>query len=148
MRLNLRTDYGLRVLMYLLARPGERAQIETMAVSFDISSHHLTKVVQRLARGGFVVTHRGRAGGVALAREPSEINLGEVVRLLEADFVLVECFLAGENKCCFSPVCRLKGIVGEALDSFIDVFSRYTLSDLDESRLRQLTAHQGKLGSS
>lgn len=139
MRLNLRTDYGLRVLMYLLARPGKRAQVESMARSFGISSHHLTKVVQRLAHGGFVETQRGRAGGVMLAREPSEINLGDVVRQLEADFALVECFVAENDKCCFSPTCRLRGIVGEALNSFIDVFSRYSLADLDMPQLRQLT---------
>jgi len=143
MRLNLRTDYGLRVLMYLLARPGERASVESMARSFGISSHHLNKVVQRLARGGFVETHRGRTGGVVLAREASEINLGDVVRQLEADFALVECFLAEQNNCCFSPSCRLRGIVSEALSSFIDVFSRYSLADLDAPRLRQLTERTG-----
>ncbi|HET7411634.1 MAG TPA: Rrf2 family transcriptional regulator [Pararhizobium sp.] len=142
MRLNLGTDYGLRVLMYLLARPGERAQIDTMAAAFSISAHHLTKVVQRLSHAGFVDTYRGRAGGVVLARAPEAINLGDVVRSLEADFALVECFSESGNACCLSPACRLRGIIGEALGAFIDTFSKYTLADLEIADLKRLLAFQ------
>ncbi|MGN6550831.1 MAG: RrF2 family transcriptional regulator [Pararhizobium sp.] len=140
MRLNLGTDYGLRVLMYLLARPEERAQIETMAETFAISAHHLMKVVQRLARGGFVATHRGRAGGVVLARAPEGINLGDVVRSLETDFALVECFSENGSGCCLMPACRLRGIMGEALGAFVATFSKYTLADLAAREMRQLLA--------
>lgn len=140
MRLNLGTDYGLRVLMYLLARPDERAQIDAMAQAFAVSNHHLMKVVQRLARAGFVETYRGRAGGVVLGRAPEEINLGEVVRALEADFALVECFLENGNGCCLSPACRLRGIMGEALGAFVDTFSKYTLADLNGRELKRLLA--------
>lgn len=138
MRLNAGTDYGLRVLMYLLARRDERAQIETMAATFAVSANHLTKVVQRLARAGFVATYRGRAGGVALARSPDEINLGAVVRALEADFAVVECFLEGGAACCLLPACRLRSVVREALEAFISSVSKYTLADLDEPALKQL----------
>ncbi len=138
MRLNLATDYGLRVLMYLLARPAERAQVDTMAETFAISPHHLTKVVQRLSRAGFVDTHRGRSGGVVLARDAGEINLGAVVQAMEADFAMVECFVGGSEACCLSPACRLKGIIGEALRSFIEVLSRYTLADLQTPDLARL----------
>lgn len=140
MRLNLATDYGLRVLMYLLARPDERARVEAMAETFAVSSHHLTKVVQRLSRAGFVATYRGRSGGIVLARQPEDINLGDVIRALEADFALVECFLEEGNSCCLSPSCRLRGVIGEALDAFMDTFSRYTLADLQAPALSRLLA--------
>lgn len=140
MRLNLATDYGLRVLMYLLARPDERARVEAMAETFAVSSHHLTKVVQRLSRAGFVTTHRGRSGGIVLERAPEEINLGDVIRALEADFALVECFLEEGNSCCLSPACRLRGVIGEALDAFMGTFSKYTLADLQAPGLGHLLA--------
>ncbi len=143
MRLNVGTDYGLRVLMYLLAHPGERVQVDTMASAFDVSANHLMKVVQRLARAAFVDTYRGRAGGVVLSCSPGDLNLGDVIRSLEADFAVVECFLEGGSACCLSPACRLRGIVVEALDAFVVTFSRYTLADLDAPALRRLLALSG-----
>lgn len=140
MRLNVGTDYGLRVLMYLLAEPGERAQVDRMAETFAVSANHLNKVVQRLAHAGFVETYRGRSGGVALARSPADINLGDVVRSLEADFAVVECFLEGDAACCLTPACRLRGLMREALTAFIDTLSRYNLADLDAPDLKRLLA--------
>jgi len=140
MRLNVGTDYGLRVLMYLLAAPDQRAQIDAMAEAFAVSGNHLTKVVQRLAHAGFVTTHRGRAGGVALARPPRDINLGEVIRALEADFAVAECFLEGGSGCCLSPGCRLRRLMREAIDAFMSTFSKHTLADLDAPDLRKLLA--------
>ncbi len=140
MRLNVGTDYGLRVLMYLLARDRERVQVEEMAEILAVSANHLNKVVQRLSRAGFVTTHRGRGGGVALARPPEEINLGNVVRSLEADFAVVECFLEGKTACCLLPACRLRGLVREALEAFIATFSKHTLADLDTPDLKPLLA--------
>lgn len=138
MRLNVGTDYGLRVLMFLLAEPGERAQVDRMADAFSVSANHLNKVVQRLARAGFVETFRGRSGGMMLARAPGDINLGDVVRSLEADFGIVECFLDGGMGCCLSPACRLRGVVREALEAFLDTLSRYTLADLSSPELKQV----------
>ena len=140
MRLNVGTDYGLRVLMYLLARGGERVQVEEMAETFAVSANHLNKVVQRLARAGFVTTHRGRGGGIVLARAPDAINLGDVLRSLEADFAVVECFLEGKTACCLLPACRLRGIAREALEAFIAIFSKHTLDDLDTPDLKPLLA--------
>lgn len=138
MRLNIGTDYGLRVLMYLLAHSGARAQVDQMAEALDVSAHHLTKVVQRLARAGFVETYRGRSGGVVLARPPGDINLGEVISALESDFAVVECFLERGAACCLSPACRLRGLVREALEAFIATFSKHTLADLDAPDLKPL----------
>lgn len=140
MRLNVGTDYGLRVLMFLLAEPGERAQVDQMADAFAVSANHLNKVVQRLARAGFIETFRGRSGGIILARPPGDINLGDVVRSLEADFGLVECFLDGGMGCCLSPACRLRGVVREALEAFLDTLSRYTLADLSAPELKGVLA--------
>ena len=147
MRLNVGTDYGLRVLMFLLAEPGTRVQVDRMAEVFAVSSNHLNKVVQRLARAGFVDTFRGRSGGVALARRPGEINLGDVVRALEADFGVVECFLDGGTGCCLSPACRLRGLVRQALDAFLGTLSKYTLADLDAHDLKRLLASSSAPGA-
>lgn len=136
MQLTLYTDYSLRVLIYLGARPGENATISEIASSYGISRNHLVKVVHNLAGHGFIHTTRGKGGGLRLARPPEEINLGEVIRHTEGGFDLVECMNADENTCPIHEICSLKGVVGEALRAFTGVWDRYSLADIVRNRER------------
>ena len=81
MHLNLHTDFGLRVLLYLGSTPDGAASAPDIASAYDISLNHLRKVVQALSRAGYVRTTRGRTGGIALAMAPSEIGIGQVCLL-------------------------------------------------------------------
>ena len=76
MRLTTHTDFALRMLMYLATSAG-RATAAQVARLYGVSSHHMAKVVQRLARLGYVRSVRGVGGGIELARPPAEIRLGE-----------------------------------------------------------------------
>lgn len=129
MRMTLHTDYALRMLIYLAARPGRICTVSDVADAYRLSRNHLLKVALRLRRMGFIETTRGRAGGIRLARNAAEINLGALVRGTEEDFSLVECMQGTGGTCVISPVCRLKGIFGEALDAYLAVLDRYTLAD-------------------
>lgn len=129
MHLTLHSDYALRVLMYLGLRGGERASVEEIATAYGISAHHLTKVVQRLSRGGFVETLRGRGGGLHLARPPEEIRIGAVFRYTEEDLALVSCF-ADPRACAIGGCCGLHPLLQEALDAFLAVLDGATLADL------------------
>ncbi|TVT45366.1 MAG: Rrf2 family transcriptional regulator [Denitromonas halophila] len=132
MRLTAYTDYTLRVLMYLSLRyeSGELATIEDIATAYDISRNHLMKIVHQMAGAGLLDTVRGRNGGVRLARDPSTISVGMVVRLAESDFVLVECFEPGKEHCCvISPACNLTRGLRRALDAFMLELDRMTLHD-------------------
>lgn len=129
MQLTRHTDYGLRMLMYLaLGRP-ETATVGQVADALNLSSNHLMKVAQELRRHDVVVSHRGRSGGLELARSPEEISLGEVVRVLES-INLVECFDAEHNQCVLTPACGLQKALGEAVEAFLKVLDGYTLADL------------------
>ncbi len=70
MELTFYTDYALRVLIYAGLCRDRLCLISEIAEHYAISRNHLTKVVHGLARGGFVQTHRGKSGGLALARSP------------------------------------------------------------------------------
>ncbi len=130
MRLTVHTDYALRVLMYL-ALCGERlATIPEIARTFAISEAHLTKVVHNLAGHGYVETTRGRGGGLRLARPPEAITVGRVVRRLESDFRLVECFDPASNACTIAGPCGLQPALGEAIAAFLAVLDRYTIASL------------------
>ncbi|MCR6736957.1 MAG: Rrf2 family transcriptional regulator [Afipia sp.] len=129
MRLTHFSDYALRVLMYAAARGENLITIEETAELYGISRTHLMKVANQLTRAGYLKAIRGRSGGLALAKRPDAISLGDVIRATEPDFALVECFTP-DNKCLITPRCRLRGALREALAAFVGTLDGYTLADL------------------
>jgi Rrf2 family transcriptional regulator, nitric oxide-sensitive transcriptional repressor len=130
MQLNLKTDYSLRLLLFLAVHPEEVVPVGRVAKVFGVSSHHLAKVAQTLTDYGFLAVQRGRGGGISLALNPSQISLSEVVRKVEGSLSLVECFDPKTNTCVIAPVCGLKKILHEAQVAFFAVLGKYTLADL------------------
>jgi Rrf2 family nitric oxide-sensitive transcriptional repressor len=128
MRLTAFTDFGLRTLMRLAGAPDTSFTTEALAREFAVSRHHLTKVVQALARAGFVVTRRGSGGGLRLARPASELTLGAVVRRLEAREPLVECFRNDGGSCTLAPGCALRPRLLAAREAFLAELDRTTLA--------------------
>lgn len=145
MRLTLHTDYALRLLMYLAVKPDGRATIREVAEAYGISRNHLVKVAHELGRAGFVETLRGRGGGLRLARPAEAIGIAKVVRAMEEDFRLVECFDPQTDRCRISPSCRLKRLLRQALEAYMEVLGKATLADLvDKPKpLRRLLALAG-----
>lgn len=129
MRLTLQTDYALRMLMYLAVHRDRPCRVTDVAADYGISRNHLLKVALKLGRLGYLATARGRTGGIALARPPEYINLGDVVRQMEDGFDLTECMRDG-GTCAITPSCRLKSVVGRALDAFLAVFDGVTLAEI------------------
>jgi Rrf2 family transcriptional regulator, nitric oxide-sensitive transcriptional repressor len=133
MQLTQYSDYAFRTLIYL-AISGENATITEIAEHYQISRNHLVKVVHNLGKLGYIITTRGRQGGLRLAMPPEQINIGEVVRKTESNFNLVECFDRENNQCIITPACKLMGILGEAFHAFTDVLDQYTLADMASNR--------------
>ena len=70
MELSQFTDYSLRVLIF--AGLSDRlVSVPEIAETYQISQHHLVKVVHHLSKHGFLDTFRGRGGGFRLAKGPS-----------------------------------------------------------------------------
>ena len=128
MRLTRYTDYSFRVLIYLAAQPDAFGTVQSISDAYQISNNHLMKVVQALSQRGYVDTIRGKGGGMRLRLPPERINVGRVVRDMESDLELVECF-GPDNRCVITPECMLKNVLGEALSAFTAVLDRYTLAD-------------------
>ena len=133
MKLTRFTDYSLRVLIYLGLRDDGRVTIREISDAYGISRNHLMKVVSLLTRMGYLDARRGPGGGIALAREPREIVISEVVRDMEEDMNLVECFCE-EGQCVIKPMCQLKLVLREALAAYLKTLDRVTLLDLIEPR--------------
>ncbi|SJM56332.1 Nitrite-sensitive transcriptional repressor NsrR [Brevundimonas diminuta 3F5N] len=130
MRLTRYTDYAMRVLLYLGARQDRLCSIAEIAQAYGISQNHLMKVVSDLVNAGYLVSVRGRFGGVRLARPPDQINVGAVVRHTEDGFDLVDC-----GSCIIAPACGLTGALHQALAAFMKVLDGYTLEGLLSRRV-------------
>lgn len=134
-RLTVYTDYSLRTLLYLGVRGQDHlATIQEIADAYQISKNHLMKVTYDLGQHGYIETIRGRGGGIRLAMDPKDINIGEVVRKTEEDFHIVECFNPESNLCKISAECQLKFALNQALKAYFAVLDSYTLADVLASK--------------
>jgi Rrf2 family nitric oxide-sensitive transcriptional repressor len=133
MQLTLHTDYALRVLIYLTQQRDDLATISEIADFYQISRNHLVKVVHHLSSSGFINTTRGKHGGMKLARESRQISIGDVVRLMEPNFDIVECFNNSPPVCTVSPICKLKSVLQQAGEEFLGVRDCYSLADAIEN---------------
>lgn len=128
MRLTRMTDYALRLLMHAAQHPDRLCTIAEIARVHAISEAHLMKVTHQLAQQGWILTVRGKGGGLRLARPPADINLGAVVRGMEPDLELVEC-LSSNSECQLTGRCGLTGILEAALRQFLAHLDEHTLAD-------------------
>ena len=131
MQLTLYTDYSLRVLVYLSLHEDDSSTISEIADFYQISRNHLVKVVHNLSLKNYINSTRGKGGGLRLAHSPTEITIGAVIRDTEPNFDVVECFNKDPNAkiCNIEPICKLKSILGKAMDSFLDTLDNYTIAD-------------------
>ncbi len=130
MQLSKFSDYSLRVLIYLAGQPDKLSTIDEISARYEISKEHLRKIVHNLVQSGWVESKRGRSGGLSLASTPVDISIGKVIRSTEENLAIVECFNADTHTCQISGVCRLSGMLEEALQAFLSVLDKYTLDDI------------------
>ncbi len=142
MRITKHTDYALRVLLFLAVRPGERVSTQSIADAHGISLNHLHKVVRALGDLGLLALVRGAGGGIELVVDPADITAGSVMRALDDQGTLIECFQPETDACVISPACGLKGALRDAQEAFYASLDGVTLADLlrgrRASRLRKL----------
>lgn len=129
MRLTLFTDYSLRTLMYLSQHQNRVCTAREIAEKYDISLNHIVKVVHKLSQLGFIDSMKGKNGGIRLNREPAKINLWHLIKGLEPDFSVVECFNTSSNTCRIVLACGLRNIFQEAMQAFADTLAKYSLAD-------------------
>jgi Rrf2 family nitric oxide-sensitive transcriptional repressor len=118
------------MLMHLAVNSKSLTTIAETADRYALSKNHLMKVAYLLGQNGFIETVRGRSGGLKLAMNPNDIILGQVVRTMEGDSIMAECFPGGKGECLITKECRLKSILSEAQTAFYDCLNQYTLADL------------------
>jgi Rrf2 family nitric oxide-sensitive transcriptional repressor len=126
------TDYGLRALIYMASLPADKmTSISEVTEVYGVSRNHMVKIINQLSREGFVTAVRGKNGGIRLGKPAESIRLGDVVRALEP-LSLVNC---SSEFCHITPACRLKQVLQQAVQNFLEELDKHTLADMVEDNL-------------
>jgi len=123
MKLSSKTRYGLKACNILGQNyPDKPVSASVLENYVSVSGKYLEKIMRILSKRGIVTANRGAQGGYMLAKSPKEISVGDIVRALEDDMVLVECLGEGAKcKCC--PTSAVWKKLYDGINSVLDEIS-------------------------
>lgn len=121
---------GLHALALLACARGERLSGRVLSEQLGVSEAHLSKVMQRLSKAGYLASSRGPGGGFTLARPPADITLLEIFETIEGPLAETRCLL--DHKAC-SGRCLLGNLIGQVQEQVRAHFSGKTLADVKGS---------------
>lgn len=126
MRLTKQTDFALRTLMYLAKQSeGERVFAQEIAAAYEMPHNHLTKIINKLGRLGYINTYRGRSGGIELAKPQQDISIRQVIEDFEPSLNPADC-----GNCLLSLNCELKYHLSDASEAFLQSLGDKSLADM------------------
>lgn len=130
MKLSTRCRYGIHAMFDLAQNVGCGPQtIRAIAERQMVPEQYLEQIIGTLRREGLVTSVRGAQGGYMLAREPSEITIGELMRLLEGPVLMADC-LGDADACVRSGQCPSRLVWERLTDCINHVLDGITLQDM------------------
>jgi len=139
MQITRQADYALRAMLYLARLDeGERAATSRIAENQEIPPSFLAKIISQLSIAGLIHTSRGARGGVALAKDPEDISLLDVVEAIDGPIYLNEC-THDPNVCSFGDNCPIHEVWCQAKAELVEKLRASTFDQLieREKELRQ-----------
>ena len=132
--LSQRTRYTIRALLHLADRYGQGpVQLTEIAEAQNIPAKFLTVMLSTMRRAGLVETLRGREGGYWLAKPPSEVSYGEIVRLTRGSLGLLPCASRFAYQQCTNCIteekCRLHRVMLMVRDETARILDGLSLAD-------------------
>ena len=137
--LSKKTKYGIKALTYLAKQENKNpVQIATISKSENISLKFLESILLSLRKTGFLGAKKGKGGGYYLLKEPHEIKMTAVMRILEGPISMVPCvslnFYEKCNDCPDEEKCAVHKLMMQVRDSTLQIFRNTSLADLTESQ--------------
>lgn len=134
MRFSKKAEYALRA-MAELAMHQDRNHLGALELARRgrISVKFLEQILRNLTKAGLLQSRRGAGGGYILTRPPDRISLGEVIRLVDGPFDLLECAAEEEPARCTcgtAAVCGLRSVVTDLRASLTGLLEGVTLADI------------------
>jgi Rrf2 family protein len=130
-----KTDYALRALFTLVEHyKGTPIPIRELARRNDIPKRFLEQIMLALKAQGWVESLAGMRGGYILAKDPSKITMGEVVRFFDGILAPIACVsVTGYKRCSQEPVCRFRRVFFDVRNYVAQVMDQSTLSEVAKS---------------
>lgn len=133
--LSKKTKYGLKALTYIARKNSDLpVLISEIAEEENISRKFLEMILLQLKNSGFLNSKKGKGGGYFLAKEPQEIDVAALIRVLEGPIALLPCVSLNFYKKCDDCVdeeqCSLNRLMIEVRDNTLKVLESKTLADL------------------
>ena len=130
LRLSKKADYGLLALQYLAGEaPSGVASTRAIAERYDIPVELLAKVLQHLARLGFVGAQKGVHGGYHLARPAAGISLAEIVQAIDGPLAITACGRE-EERCDQFGTCTVRDPLSRVKERILSVLEAMTLAEM------------------
>jgi len=131
MRITYKGDYALKAVLDLAIHYGNGVvTIHDLAKGTDAPIKFLEQVLLELKRGGFVESRRGKIGGYLLAKAPSQIKLGEVIRFIDGPIEPIGCVEKKYTRCKDLYKCIFRSVWQEVTERTSDIIDNITFEDL------------------
>jgi Rrf2 family protein len=138
LRFTKRADYGLMAIHYIAVNEAlGPVSAKRIADEFRIPPELLAKIMQRLAKKRLIASQNGPKGGYVLARRPTEISVGDVIRALEGPVNIVSC-LEASSDCPQMAHCNLRRPVQKIQAAISQVLDTMSLSELTSADVPEL----------
>ncbi len=140
LKLTKKADYGLIALRHLAVAKVENtsrtsASAKDIADSYGIPLPLLSKVLQKLARGGLLISEQGTNGGYRLAREARDISALEAIRVIDGPIILTKCFTEHAG-CDQSALCTVREPLRKVHEGILSLLANISLSDLASEEMQ------------
>lgn len=133
--LSKKTKYGIKALTFLARQENqEPVAIAEIAKAENISIKFLESILLLLRHSGFLGAKKGKGGGYYLIKEPSEINMAKVYRILEGPIALLPCashnFYEKCEDCSDEAACAVRRLMSEIRDNTLMILENNSLADI------------------
>jgi len=136
LKLTKKADYGLIALKHLAVNCREGASAKEIAETYGVPLPLLSKILQKLCKGGFLRSEHGTNGGYKLARDPRTITALEVIRSIDGPIVLTACFTE-HGACTHTDKCNVREPLRKVHESILRLLSSITISDMSSDEMRE-----------
>ncbi|MBI4876628.1 MAG: Rrf2 family transcriptional regulator [Acidobacteria bacterium] len=140
LKLTKKADYGLIALKHL-ATGSASVSAKDIADCYGMPLPLLSKILQKLARSGFLRSEHGASGGYRLARDAREISALEVIRAIDGPIILTSCF-AGATVCGQSGKCTVREPLRRVHKGILQLLAGITISDMAQDDSEECTSEE------
>lgn len=133
LKLSKKTEYALMAAKYMaLNNSSGYSTAKEISTSYNIPHQLVAKVLQSMAKNDIAVSAKGVNGGFILAKEPTEITLSDIIRAIETNYHIVDCFNGNgtDDECSKFDCCKIRDPLAEIQKKIDKIFFETSLQQI------------------